>query len=385
MSDAFEGIWFDGQRGHAHAEVLRRVGAQHYSLDGDGLARSGTLADLALTPRLARIARTLEFPDGARLLLDADAAIDAWFPDRGRIERLVDRLERHAQAVAVSIVVCIASIAAGAIWGVPWLADRIATAIPISAERALGDQVLAGLDRFGLEQSGLTPQRRAELAVRFAGLADSADQRLEFRAAADIGANAFALPGGTVVVTDELVELIHDDREFDAVVAHELGHQQHRHALRQTLRGSFVAIVAALFAGDVSSAGAVVVAIPTFLLDSHYSRGFEEDADRHAFELLARHEESPYWFAEAMRTLQQESSGDEGYAYLSSHPPTAERIAAAEAAAQAFAAAHPALCPDGVCPGEGGDEEALECDDCAADDAALDGADQAAPMAVDTE
>ncbi len=374
MNDAFEGIWFDGQIGHAHAVVLRRVDTQQYSLEGEGIARSGPLADLTLTPRLARIARTLEFPDGARLLLDSDAAIDAWFPDKGRIERLVDRLERHAHAVAVSIVVCIASLVAGAIWGVPWLADRIAMAIPASAERALGGQVLDGLDRLGFEPSTLAPERRAELATRFAGLAGDTAYHLEFRAAADIGANAFALPGGTVVVTDGLVELFHDDREFDAVIAHELGHQQYRHALRQTLRGSFVAIVAALFAGDVSSAGAVVVAIPTFLLDSHYSRGFEEEADRHAFDLLARHGESPCWFAEAMRALQQDSVDEEYYAYLSSHPPTVDRIAAAEAAALAFASAHPAPCPAQGCGDEGAGEDALQCGDAGIDDTAADAA-----------
>lgn len=352
MNEHFEGTWFDGRSGRAHAAVLRRVGARHYRLEGDGVERNGALAELALTPRLARIARTVEFADGARLQLAADAAIDAWFPHQGRGERLVDRLERHASVVAASILLCIASLVAGAVWGVPWLADRIALAIPPAVERSLGDQVLAGLDRLGLAPSGLAPERREELAARFARLAGPAGHRLEFRTAEDVGPNAFALPGGIVVVTDELVDLLHDDRQFDAVVAHELGHQQHHHALRQTLRGSLVAIVAALFAGDVSSAGAVVVALPTFLLDSHYSRGFEEEADRHAFDLLARHEESPFWFAEAMRRLHAAYPDDEGYAYLSSHPPTAERIAAAEAAARAFALAHPRLCPYGVCPGE---------------------------------
>ena len=372
MTDHFAGTYFDGISGREHAVELRRVGASHYAVQGDGIERGGALDKIAITPRLARVPRTIEFADGARLLLAHDAQIDAWFPRRAGMEAWVDRLERHAYAVALAIVVCIGTMAAGAIWGVPWLADRIAEQIPPSAERALGDQVLASLDRLGLKVSALEAERRDELTARFAklaqGLGDAPGYRLEFRNAPGIGANAFALPGGTIVVTDQLVDLIGDDREFDAVVAHEIGHQQHRHALRQTLRSSFVAIAAAFFAGDVSSASTVVVAIPTFLLDSHYSRSFEEEADRHAFDLLARHGESPHWFAEAMRRLASEAPDDRQLAYLSSHPTSALRIAAADAAALAFANAHPELCPNGVCPGEEVTEDESDCEDCEDED-----------------
>ena len=134
--------------------------------------------------------------------------------------------------------------------------------------------------------------------------------------------------------------------------------------MRQTLRSSFVAIVAAFFAGDVSSASTVVVAIPTFLLDSHYSRSFEEEADSHAFDLLARHDESPHWFGEAMRRLAAEAPDDRQLAYLSSHPSSALRIAAADAAALAFANAHPGLCPNGICPGEEVTDDESDCEDC---------------------
>lgn len=370
MSERFAGTYYDGVSGRAHAVELRRVGTGHYAIEGDGIVRGGALSTLAITPRLARVARTIELADGARVLVAHDAAIDGWFPQQGRFEAFVDRLEHHANAVGAAVFVCLATLAIGAVWGVPWAADRIAMKIPASAEHALGEEVLENLDRFGLKTSTLTARRREVLVERFDKLAaDTGSQyTLTFRDAPGIGANAFAIPGGTVVVTDQLVRKLGDDREFDAVVAHEIGHQQRRHALRQTLRGSMVAVVAALFAGDVSSAGTVVVAVPTFLLTSHYSREFEDEADRYAFDLLARHGESPHWFAEAMRVLQAEhpTRGRSRVAYLSSHPDTVDRITEAEDAGTAFAAAHPDLCPDGVCPGEGpvADDDDSECDDC---------------------
>jgi Zn-dependent protease with chaperone function len=375
MSDAFAGTYYDGVIGRAHAVELRRVGAAHYVLAGDGVERSGTIASLRITPRLGRVARTIEFGSGARLLLAHDAPIDAWFARAGRLEALVDRLERHAYAIAAAVFVCVTTLVAGALWGIPKAADAVAFRVPPEAERSLGDEVLEQLERFGLKPTTLDADRRAALAARFDALsrASGGEYRLEFRNAPGIGANAFAIPGGTVVVTDELVAALDDNREFDAVVAHEIGHQRRRHALRQTLRGSAVAIVAAFFAGDVSSAGAIVIAVPTFLLTSHYSREFEDEADHYAFDLLSQHEESPHWFAEAMRRLEAAHPAHRRgvSSYVSSHPDTLDRIDAADAAAAAFATAHPDLCPNGVCPGEESDDpDDPDCEDCDTDDEA---------------
>jgi len=383
VHERFDGIYFDGRDGRAHTVALRRVGNAHFVIEGDGLRRSGALRSVEVTPRLARIARTLEFADGARLQLPGDVPIDAWFARRDRLQALVDRLERRAHAVAAAILICVGTLAFGAIWGVPLLADRLASHIPAGVEHALGEQVLASLDRFGVKASGLDQARQDELAARFAklseGLDGAADYHVEFRDAPGIGANAFALPGGTIVVTDQLIALFCDDREFDAVVAHEMGHEQNHHTLRQTLRGSMIAIVAALFAGDVSSAGAVVVAVPTFLLDSHYSREFEDQADHFALDLLVKHEETPYWFAAAMRSLQAQHPDSGGLAYLASHPPTPQRIELADEAAAAYAKQRPVACPAGVCEGERPGK--LPCDERAsADDDEGDVGDDDAPQ-----
>jgi Zn-dependent protease with chaperone function len=349
---AFKAHYFDGLSSRRHEVEVRPAGPDGIRIVGEAVDRELGRAELRLLPRIARIARVIELADGARLMVSHDDRLDRWFPHESRMQRLVDRLERHAHAIAVSIVVCLLMGAFTFIWGVPWMADRIAAQIPQSVETRLGEEVLDQLDRyFEFAPSALERNRQDALGARFGtlveGMPDATHYRLEFRSAPGIGANALALPGGTIVVTDELVEILEDDREFDAVVAHELGHQQHRHALRQTLRSSFVLVIAALFTGDVSSASAVVIAVPTFLLQSHYSRQFEEAADRFAFETLAARRTSPAWFAAAMRKLDAyydaDSQQKSGSAYLSSHPSSADRIAAAEDAGTDFLAEHPEL------------------------------------------
>ena len=385
--NAFKAHYFDGQSSRLHEVEVQRLDAHAIRVVGSGIDRSAEAASLRISPRLARITRTIEFSDGARILASDHPLLDQWFPQEDRLQRMVDRLERPAHAVAASIGLCLVVGIATFVWGVPWMADRIARQVPPGIEERLGSEVLAQLDEyFGFAPSKISQARQDELSARFgmlrAGMPDAGGYQLAFRDAPSIGPNALAIPGGTIVVTDQLTGLFDDDREFDAVVAHELGHQQHRHALRQTLRSSFVLVIAALFTGDVSSASAVVVGVPTFLLQSHYSRGFEEEADAFAFTTLAAHDTSPAWFAAAMRKLDdvhQGSDEEEGITYLSSHPSSFARIAAAEAEGETFIAAYPELiretpgydaCADeGVCADEDEDTEVGDCDDADCTDA----------------
>ncbi|HEU4664497.1 MAG TPA: M48 family metallopeptidase [Dokdonella sp.] len=341
--NARRALYFDGRSSRAHAVEVAFDGAE-VELCGDGVARREPVSALRITPRLGRTPRTLLFADGAQLVLDDAADLDAAFASADRVQSWVDRIERHWRAVALAAAI---SVVAGALllqFGVPWAAERIARRMPATVESGLGRTVLDQLDRWAFEPSALPQARRDTLSRRFADLlepGEDATMRLAFRNAPKIGANAFALPGGTIVVTDQFVARVGDEREFLAVAAHELGHERHRHTLRQALQGSAVAVLAALFAGDVSSAGSVVVAVPTFLLDGHYSRAFESEADDAAFATLVAHGISPRWFATIMRKLEGDTPHEAPPPYLSSHPPTDARIALAERLADRFEAASP--------------------------------------------
>jgi predicted Zn-dependent protease len=114
--------------------------------------------------------------------------------------------------------------------------------------------------------------------------------------------------------------------------------------LRLVLRGSGVAIVAAVLIGDVSGS-TIAATVPAFLLNARYSREFESQADDYALTALARAGISPAAFVRAMQALEKahpELREDADIRYLSSHPVTLERIAHAQAAAQRFQRGHAA-------------------------------------------
>jgi len=349
---AVDAVFFDGKVSLPHRVRVSGV-ADALAIEGDGWRRDVSLGKVRVTTRIAGTHRTLVLPDGAQLQVRDNEAVDAWFPRRNRLEALVDRLERHATAVAAALVVTIASTAWVVFFGLPIAAEHVARYVPESVSERMGEETLGLLPRFGFKPSQLPPDRKQRLQTAFKGYVEGlphADhyRLLLFQAPEGVGANAFALPGGKIVFTDQLIALLKNDDQFRAVLAHEIGHEEHRHLLRSVLQSSGIVLVTALVTGDVGSAGAIVIAIPTFLLHSHYSRSFESEADEFAFASLAAHDVSPANFAQVMRLLQKaHPASEKGTAYWSTHPPTLERIARAEAAAQEFDAAHPqAEAPD---------------------------------------
>ncbi len=218
----------------------------------------------------------------------------------------------------------------------PLAANPVSRLVSPKFERIIGEQSLATFDRIAFKPSQLPEQTREALTKNFksfvAGEPDAPQYRLEFRKAGM--ANAFALPGGIIVVSDEMVHNTETDDEFLAVIAHEIGHVRGRHAMRLVLQNSGLAILMTALAGDAVGTTILAAAIPSVFLRSRYSRQFETEADDYAFAMLKRHGHSPQAFADMLRRLQNEKHAPQQAAaighYLSSHPATEERIRRAE-------------------------------------------------------
>lgn len=336
------GTYYDGRTSAPRAVEVRCESAG-LCIRGSDFERSDPLDSIAPSARLAGVPYTLRYADGAWLQLPPDAPVPEWFPRRHRLEWWVDRMERRAGMAAIAALVVALGLIALFGWGLPAGADYVGAHLPASVDRAIGRQSLILMEGHLLAPSTLSAKRQAELQDRFhkflrrTGQPD--DLQLRFYDSPAFGANAFALGGGIIVVTDAMVRALPDDDAFLAVVAHEIGHQRHRHMLRLVLRGSGVVVVGSMLIGDVS-ASSVIASIPAFLLNARYSRQFEQQADDFALAALARAGISPAAFVRAMLALERahpELRDDSRIHYLSSHPVTRKRIARAQAAARAFA------------------------------------------------
>jgi predicted Zn-dependent protease len=228
------------------------------------------------------------------LISHADGAgWDTWAAAHGLRDPLVVRWMQSWRGVAWALLACLLLAWAGWQWGVPWAGRAIVAMIPASADAALGEQALRSFDAEGLVPSRLPAERQAAIRQAFAQAVERAypaaerpTYTLHFRAAGElkIGPNAFALPGGHMVVTDELAELLADAPDVTTgVLAHELGHVRHRHGMLLVVQASLLAAAAGLVIGDFSS---VLATVPAVLGQAAYSRDFEREADREAIDVL---------------------------------------------------------------------------------------------------
>jgi Zn-dependent protease with chaperone function len=350
-------VYFDGRSTRATpVTVWREDSVLHWHTGDRAQYWQAPLQAFDPSARVIGLPYALRLADGAYLQIDHDLLPDDWFARHHRLERVVDWLERKWPAAMAGVVIIVAALLGLFEFGVPWAADRIASHLPATLEHSMGTQSLAALEGRLLMPTTLQPEKQAHYQAVFQhfvhGIHGLPDVRLRFYTAPAIGANAFAMPDGSVVFTDALIKELPDDQAFTAVLAHELGHQAHHHLLREVLRSSGVFIVAGMLMGDVTSLGGVTAGVPMFLINAHYSRGFEADADSYAFDALAQQGIDPVAFSHAMQALERahpEIKGeDKSMRYAASHPMTAERIAHADAASRAFQAHRPASRATGV-------------------------------------
>jgi predicted Zn-dependent protease len=202
--------------------------------------------------------------------------------------------------------------------------------VPQGVTERLSTVVLGVLDTQVFAASELPSARQTQIESAFRRLelpngVPRERYRIFFRKSEQLGANAVALPSGTIVVTDGLVTLATDDREILGVLAHEAGHVHGRHGLRHVLQNSVMGFLIAWFIGDLST---IAAAAPAALLEANYSRELEREADAFAIDVLRANGIAVRHFGDILRRLEQESGSTRAAAfqYLSSHPATSERL-----------------------------------------------------------
>ena len=295
----------------------------------DGVPLTGApFQQVKVSSRLGELSRRLEFPDGSVFDTRDNDAVDLLM--QGRSGGLA-RLESSWRLVLCAIALVGAGTAWFAVYGVPLGAHWLALRTPPEIARLVTDETLATLDGRVLLPTHLSLARQNVISHRFEQVTKWQDgsrhYKLLLRSAPRIGSNAFALPDGRVVLTDQLVALSRNDVELDGVFAHEMSHVNRAHGLQSVYQASLVPAAIALITGDASQAGQIGAILPGILLQSAYSRAFEQTADDDANLTLRAHGEDPAALANLLERLERQTCAKEGClpSWLGSHPGTAAR------------------------------------------------------------
>ena len=144
--------------------------------------------------------------------------------------------------------------------------------------------------------------------------------------------NAFAAPGGYIIVTKGMMNLLQNEAELAGVLGHEIGHVVRKHHLNAIRKGAYMNLLGAGAAGATagSRGGEIVNALvgPTKEL---YSRGLDKDdefdADRIGVVLATRAGYDPWGLAAALQTLAKIKADDKYMALLfKTHPNPSDRL-----------------------------------------------------------
>lgn len=334
-SDPIVGIW------HPPASSRAVAASLHFGEEGIVQARDADGKPLAATPgpkiefsdRIGGIVRRLTFLDGSVFETPDNDGVDAMLKALKRRPGVVHELERFRPRLALFVIAVVALSFAIYRYAVPLLVEAAVLLTPPVVPKLLSQSVMISLDQTVLEPTKLSTEDQTAIAAEFGRLAEIAPRGaggyvLNFRGGGAVGPNAFALPDGTLVLTDELVALAGSDREAVlGVLAHEIGHVEREHALRRIYRAAGVAGLIMMIGGDIGSGAQDVLVQGAALMSLSYSRDQERDADRYAVQLMHAAGRDPLAIARFFDLLATKL-GDSGYAdsFLSTHPPTPERI-----------------------------------------------------------
>lgn len=315
--------YFDGKTSRRFAVALS-VAAGTAFVTGD-VQRECPINELRVSERVRNAARKVTFPDGAYLEISDNSGLNQLLAETGYRDSLVVSLQQSWRGAVLACLATIVILTLGYFYGLPAASEAIAKALPEQIEHSIGSETLGVLDQRFLAPSKLTEERRTAITARFNALVPPRQgipkYEIIFRKS-KIGPNAFALPSGQIILTDEIVQLVESDEAVIGILAHELGHLHERHLMRRVIQSSVIGAAAMALAGDVSS---IVVGIPTILLDLKYARDAEREADDYAIAILKSNGIDLSNLALLFEKIGDKS--EDSAAYLSTHPPASERIA----------------------------------------------------------
>ncbi|WP_299146880.1 M48 family metallopeptidase [uncultured Tateyamaria sp.] len=349
------GRFFDGESGQrlsvdlavdTAAETLKLshldlpMGAQYWPLGAiralSDHARKDQLvlslkADVALDSALIVTARlTVDDPDMVSILRRLCPDIGQVDIPKGTTGRIAKRAGFAVGALVLMIFVIL-----------PAMANTLARFIPVEREVAYGKAVVKQMERFmgGRSDQGLTctgTEGRAALDVMIARLTDGVDLQYDLNVNVfdHKMVNAFAAPGGQIVLMRGLIARAKTPDEVAGVLAHEIGHVEARDTTRNALRAAGSAGLLSLILGDFAGGSAVVV-VAEYTLTASYTREAEAEADVFALEMLNAAGADATAFATFFDSLSElERLTPDLPEYLSTHPELVDRAAAARAFAR---------------------------------------------------
>ena len=249
------------------------------------------------------------------------------YPEQLFFKRRITDIFKLNNVTIVSVAFAVLMLMGLGYWfGLPWLAGAVAARIPVSAEMKMGESMYENMIRAYDVDDRLT-----------AGVNDFA-KAIDFKTNYPIhvtvvkesDVNAFALPGGNIIVFDGILRKMKTKEELAALLAHEVSHVHYRHSLRNIFRSLGGYLFLSLLLNDINGVATVLADNSNMLANLTYSRELETEADRKGMDALQSNGISLEGFVDLFKLLKSEQGDAGSLKLLSTHPLTEERLRVAD-------------------------------------------------------
>jgi beta-barrel assembly-enhancing protease len=257
-----------------------------------------------------------------------EAALSAVFPKNKLFRRtFFDKI--GVAGCILSILIAVLPFLALYWWGAPYLADRAARKVPKETETEIGEQLYQQMTATYTVDSVKT--RLVQDFFRELGYPVS--YPIHITVVKEPVVNAFAIPGGHIVVFDSILHLMDAPEQLAALLGHEASHVELRHSTRSLFRQLANSLVISIFMSDYGDMSSIVVQKSHDLAGLSYSRELELEADQQGLDWMSRQGIPQRGMPDLFRKMQTATHTENSQAmpdFLSTHPAMEERIALAE-------------------------------------------------------
>jgi predicted Zn-dependent protease len=222
---------------------------------------------------------------------------------------------------ALLVLALIGSLLLGYFFVLPWVAEQVASVIPRSSEQALGQAVYSALQEEGDKKGS------EQLTAFFDSMHVATSYSIRIALVEDKTVNAFALPGGQIVVYMGLLKKMKTYPELAALLSHEFIHVEKRHATRSICRSLGSQFFIGLLFGNMGSLVSVAAGHADEIRSLSYSRQLEKEADLSGLQLLLDRQIDAKGFTDLFAHLKEATSDLVLPEIISSHPDTDVRAA----------------------------------------------------------
>ena len=206
------------------------------------------------------------------------------------------------KGVIIGGAICVTLIGLFYLFGVPAIGESVAEKFPIEYEQQLGEQLFGALTNEYNKDS----TRTVLVNEFFKELRYPSKYNIKITVVNFEMVNAFAVPGGNIVIFSGILEKMKSSEELAALLAHEASHVELKHSTKSIFRSLANYMFVSLIFYDVNAIASILIDNANMLTNLHYSRGLEQEADENGFDMMIAQNIDPQGMVDLFETLKKE-------------------------------------------------------------------------------